>query len=551
MAIELNFVKSDNESWGFRLTGGAEYDVPLTVIKVAQNSIAENGGLRENDIIVRVNDTPTTGVTHPEAHDLLVSAGINLTLAIRRDLSSTYEEESNEEVKNIMQSCVEDETIIEHERQVHFEIVNPNQLVVGNTEQKIETQTIKEKETKSSSGSVSVAEERKWSTFLQKPKNPKPVLKKQEDTPKGEPYRVVIKKQKKKTEDKNKMKETKLEAAEQVVETNEELETFAQEPNVVAVQEVSVRAEITEECEIQIEDKESEENSDAEKEVSTESNKSQVEKNAELEKVLEEKLAEVQKQLQALAQLPSTIQSTIDAVTKQLATIVHITTLSVAESEDKAMSEVNSEFEDDKAEQVVTEESGVSSNQDEVFGELEPQPEEAEEMQPSEETEIHEETVEVEEKQFDPEEGLTEEEKEAKRAERELLEKQQKEREQLEEFKQRRLKQKPTLPLKPIERPIILPGGRRWSQPDDACPSVRHPKMSDEKIANTIETYSEVIVGKLKGINFLKYQPPPKNLDYLQRSDVYKLVHDLEPPVRGISSRASKILSEQDYYQAG
>lgn len=53
--------------------------------------------------------------------------------------------------------------------------------------------------------------------------------------------------------------------------------------------------------------------------------------------------------------------------------------------------------------------------------------------------------------------------------------------------------------LRPIQRPIILPGGRKWTEPDDACPRVRTPKMSDEKIATTIETYSEVIVGKAKG----------------------------------------------------
>lgn len=50
-------------------------------------------------------------------------------------------------------------------------------------------------------------------------------------------------------------------------------------------------------------------------------------------------------------------------------------------------------------------------------------------------------------------------------------------------------------------------------------------------------------------INFLKYQPPPKNLDYLQRSEVYRLVHDMEPPIKGIARRPSKILSEQDYYE--
>lgn len=50
-------------------------------------------------------------------------------------------------------------------------------------------------------------------------------------------------------------------------------------------------------------------------------------------------------------------------------------------------------------------------------------------------------------------------------------------------------------------------------------------------------------------INFLKYQPPPRNLDYLQRSEVYRLVHDMEPPVKGVARRPSKVLSEQDYYE--
>lgn len=49
-------------------------------------------------------------------------------------------------------------------------------------------------------------------------------------------------------------------------------------------------------------------------------------------------------------------------------------------------------------------------------------------------------------------------------------------------------------------------------------------------------------------INFLKYQPPPKNLEHLQNSAVYRLVHDMEPALKGIGTRDTKILAEQDYY---
>lgn len=52
---------------------------------------------------------------------------------------------------------------------------------------------------------------------------------------------------------------------------------------------------------------------------------------------------------------------------------------------------------------------------------------------------------------------------------------------------------------RPVQRPIILPGGRKWTEPDDALPKSRSQKMSDEKIGKTIETYSEVITGKTKG----------------------------------------------------
>lgn len=69
----------------------------------------------------------------------------------------------------------------------------------------------------------------------------------------------------------------------------------------------------------------------------------------------------------------------------------------------------------------------------------------------------------------------------------------------MQEQYQRRLEQRPTQPLTPLQRPIILPGGRRWVDPEDASKSVRRPKMTDEKIANTIESYSEVLIGHTKG----------------------------------------------------
>lgn len=69
----------------------------------------------------------------------------------------------------------------------------------------------------------------------------------------------------------------------------------------------------------------------------------------------------------------------------------------------------------------------------------------------------------------------------------------------MKEQQQRRLEQRPTQPLTPLQRPIILPGGRRWVDPEDASRSIRRPKMSDEKIAGTLESHSEVLIGRTKG----------------------------------------------------
>lgn len=68
-----------------------------------------------------------------------------------------------------------------------------------------------------------------------------------------------------------------------------------------------------------------------------------------------------------------------------------------------------------------------------------------------------------------------------------------------EEFIQRRLEQRPTNPLAPVQRPIILPGGRRWSQPGDALQVPKKTKMTDEKICQTLDTYGEIITGRTKG----------------------------------------------------
>lgn len=71
----------------------------------------------------------------------------------------------------------------------------------------------------------------------------------------------------------------------------------------------------------------------------------------------------------------------------------------------------------------------------------------------------------------------------------------------MDELRQRRIKERPNypFPITPLERPICLPGGRRWHMPGDAFPEVTHPHMSDDDIAETISSQSEVITGTTLG----------------------------------------------------
>uniref|UniRef100_A0AAG5CPF2 PDZ domain-containing protein n=1 Tax=Anopheles atroparvus TaxID=41427 RepID=A0AAG5CPF2_ANOAO len=93
-------------------------------------------------------------------------------------------------------------------------------------------------------------------------------------------------------------------------------------------------------------------------------------------------------------------------------------------------------------------------------------------------------------------------------------------------------------PLTPQERPIFLPGGRKWRTAKDA--------FNEQFIAEVISSQAELIQGTTLGVNFLKYQKPEKDLSFIRNSDVYKLVHDIEPPKSGIELRPELVVAEED-----
>ncbi|XP_069364390.1 putative uncharacterized protein DDB_G0271606 [Maniola hyperantus] len=70
----------------------------------------------------------------------------------------------------------------------------------------------------------------------------------------------------------------------------------------------------------------------------------------------------------------------------------------------------------------------------------------------------------------------------------------------------------------PVERPVYLPGGRRWQMSE----------YDEDQITETLVGQAEVIKGRAMGVNFKKFEKPPPGVDHLKHSEVYRAVHNLE-----------------------
>ncbi|XP_043865962.1 neurofilament medium polypeptide isoform X2 [Drosophila mojavensis] len=265
------------------------------------------------------------------------------------------------------------------------------------------------------------------------------------------------------------------------------------------------------------------------------------------ELALEKQLADVQKQLAALSSLPSTIQSTLDAVTKQLAELLPTFKLQQQQQRDEeqphGQHEGMSSCAADKEQQQQQEEE-EQQEQKQVQPE-ETAPENNEDKCDANDREVAEISLSNGDNR-----QLVEQEEQQQQLNEELSFKKQKKHNVIEELEEHlvrknnpRRSKRAFGPLTPSsERPLVLPGGRRWYRPKDA--------YNDEFIAETLSAQAELITGSTLGVNFMKYQKPERKID-LNRSEVYKVIHHLDrAPVRGIEVRAPLVAAESDIRQA-
>ncbi|XP_046884897.1 LIM domain-binding protein 3a isoform X4 [Hypomesus transpacificus] len=70
--------------WGFRLQGGKDFNMPLTISRITPGSKAAQGNLNQGDIIVAIDGVSTDGMTHLEAQNKIKCASLNLALTMQR-----------------------------------------------------------------------------------------------------------------------------------------------------------------------------------------------------------------------------------------------------------------------------------------------------------------------------------------------------------------------------------------------------------------------------------------------------------------------------------
>ncbi|XP_019847726.2 titin isoform X2 [Bactrocera dorsalis] len=669
MVIDIKMCRFENVSWGFRLVGGADFEFPLTVVKVNEGSIAEEAGLCEGDVIVRINDTATSPLTHEEADKVIRHCGNVFYIGVQREGEEqlvpkmfpvygaerpttplTFIDVSGR--KSPIPPQLEDEAELQTEilpelperpssvlsEQTEIKLVEEEIAAVLSGESEVLTEhnvlglfpkpgvcmtsdvlrTLNEDATKTRAEKEK--ENKKWSTFLVKPDRPIPKSKEQIEAERraANAYKVKIVKSAPRSRSVSPMPqpivpptepveptvpvETKQPSPPKVEEIEEPPPTDSELPNLEEVkiivepptedkegeqvdtadkptlagdnqaeneeaaqsnnEKISSTNESTPILEEKLEESSSTNDTTAAPEVSTEPKNSipQREKTDE-ELALERQLADVQRQLAALSSLPSTIQSTLDAVTKQLATLLPAFQLqtgaqplpasvsALAETRSINLEKIDEDAEVNKAE---GETQVLDSSRDQDGSVTESVAVVAEEVTESIATDAPPlDAAKIQEaKQNKEDTQQMEEEQNAKKQKRnDVIEELE---EQLERKNNPRRSKRAFGPLTPSsERPLVLPGGRRWYRPKDA--------YNDEFIAETLSAQAELITGTTLGctfespllgydprVNFMKYQKPEKKID-LNRSEVYKVIHHLDrQPVRGIEVRPPVVPAEVD-----
>lgn len=550
MVLDIALSRYDNTTpFGFKLIGGADFDVPLQVVKIIPGSIAEEVGMYLGDVVIRINDIPTGNMSYYDAHQLLACAGNQFVLGILRAREIPPEQRAI--VKEKTPSGEPDFNSMAKPFWSHVNFSgSPQSREEQEIEQKISDVPITDEQiAEILSGEAEVlkqhnvigeliqAEEdkdKKWTTFMQRPSRPPPKTREErlrELNPPTERYQVRIVKQPKPkiAPDYKPPKSPEPTPEPEPVPLYEE---YLHERNEIEVETIKT---LESEPVMEIPDNQGSPAAESEEDETSEEFRTQLES--------------VQKQLEALSSLPITIQATIAALTEQLSILAQpkrksksvtprpeagsatadgadaVTTSGEIVPEVSETFEVT-EYSKTEAGQAESEQS-ASSDEGEHIVYTDEQLEKL--QQKMREHDIEWTDRNDKSSEISSQSGIAEEGDTRTAVQNEL---------KLQVVKKKKKAVSAFGPLTPQERPIYLPGGRKWRNAKDA--------FNEQFIAEVISSQAELIQGTTLGVNFLKYQKPEKDLTFIKNSDVYKLIHDQDAPKSGIELRPELVLAEED-----
>ncbi|XP_010115428.1 PREDICTED: LIM domain-binding protein 3 isoform X1 [Chlamydotis macqueenii] len=70
--------------WGFRLQGGKDFNMPLTISRITPGSKAAQSQMNQGDLVVAIDGVNTDSMTHLEAQNKIKSASLNLSLTLQK-----------------------------------------------------------------------------------------------------------------------------------------------------------------------------------------------------------------------------------------------------------------------------------------------------------------------------------------------------------------------------------------------------------------------------------------------------------------------------------
>ncbi|KAH8275456.1 hypothetical protein KR026_007684 [Drosophila bipectinata] len=98
------YASKDDTRWGFLITGGAEFHMPLTVFQVTPDGLADKAGIRLGDIILEINEEDATQLTLSQAHERINASPKKIHFLLRNmeEEDPTGQFEAGEEKSIVM-----------------------------------------------------------------------------------------------------------------------------------------------------------------------------------------------------------------------------------------------------------------------------------------------------------------------------------------------------------------------------------------------------------------------------------------------------------------